>query len=526
MVFSDKFTESISESQLRALYALLPDVLRENIYASMFSKHLQRWRETLHPHGKVDVRELDGFDAMTIRVNLGDRLGCDIYYGFVQEIWDYSLFMAILNPEDIVVDIGANFGMYTLGAAKRLGDAGRVYAFEPDERSMSLLKENLQLNALEERVTRIGACVGSYDGEVKFYAAANPSFSGIFDTNRSETAEILNLPIRRLDSVMREHGVDRIDKVKIDVEGAEYEVLDGASETLAHSDAIIMLEISNKNLDDQRTTRLSEMLKAMNDNGYGAVHINQDNVLAQLIFDESLSQVVRRTLDGQTRNYFLLKRDTIQMEIIRQAFKQLNTESMSSLRNGGFRFDSSNKHVVARSELLVRDGNELDDINAALWAERIDKHIALDFNRKIISRNRALQTKLDELNKEMKLRLQELANLSSRLAQVNGELELQEIKVDAVTGKRTEISKQSEEQIEDTSLIRAKFSEATEALIAKQAENANFKIKLTETSRKLKDQKASNVTLKEKLAKTTDKLASCQAEKKALKEKLDETSFK
>jgi tRNA G37 N-methylase Trm5 len=153
----------ISERHLRALYDLLPEVVG-NAYMPRFSKELKLWREVLHPAGVPDIRTIKEVGGLEYKVNLGDHLGCDIYYGYFQERWDHALFMALTFPGATVADIGANYGMYALSAALRVGATGRVLAFEPDERSAHLLEENVLLNHLEARVTCLHDCVGDLNG--------------------------------------------------------------------------------------------------------------------------------------------------------------------------------------------------------------------------------------------------------------------------------------------------------------------------------------------------------------------------
>lgn len=492
MVNSNTSDKSISEVHIKALYSRLQGVLEENLYAPAFSKQLQVWRETLHPRGKADIRRLDEFDGLTVQVNLGDRLGCDIYYGFIQESWDYSLFMAILKPGDIVVDIGSNFGMYALGAAKRLVSNGRVFAFEPDVRSMSLLKENIRLNKFEHLVTCLDVCIGSYDGTVDFYAAADPSFSGIYDTNRSETTGCLTLPIRQIDTVMREQGISQVNKIKIDVEGAEYEVLEGAAEILASSDAIIMLEISSKNLDKDRTEKLSVTLGKLEDQGYVAFQIDHEVTPAKLIFDKSLMNIVRKTSDGQTRNYFLVKRSGKQFNFIQDVFKLLNQDSLLLKEN--IYYLKPHSHLIKntdgepQSPLLQAGIGELDNLHAMLWAERIEKHIAIDFNRKLLTQNHVLESKLVEISKELATQMENAA-IKTKLVEISKELEEQVEEATAIEAKFVEINKKLEVQVKDAAAIKAKLVETSKELAVREEEKAVFKAKLTETSKKLTETK-------------------------------------
>ncbi|OGT01765.1 MAG: hypothetical protein A2Z65_00950 [Gallionellales bacterium RIFCSPLOWO2_02_58_13] len=479
MVDPNTSEKPISETHLRALYALLPGALKEDLYGVRFSKQLQAWRETLHPHGKMDIRALDGLDGLTVQVNLGDRLGCDIYYGFIQEIWDYSLFMATLKPGDIAVDIGANFGMYTLGAAKRLVSGGRVFAFEPDARSLSLLQENIRLNKFENLVTSLDVCVGSYDGEIDFYAAADPSFSGIYDTNRSETTGRLTLPIRRLDSVMQEHGITRINKIKIDVEGAEHEVLKGAAEILKNSDALIMLEISPKNLDKDRVEQLAVMLEILETQGYISFLINCETSPSVLVIDEHIKNIPHNEAHGETRNYFLVKRSGKEFQYIQEAFKLLELGPASLLKNNMLMPDALLENNSKSMEVL-------DHLHSIIWAAKVEKKVVVDSCRQKIARSHALELMLAKTGNELAAQKEENAAFKARLAETGNELA---------------------EQKEENTIFKAKLAETGNELAAQKEENAAIGARLAETGNELAAQKEDKAAFKAKLAKATSELS-------------------
>jgi FkbM family methyltransferase len=123
-----------------------------------------------------------------------------------------------LKDGDTLIDIGANFGFYALTLAPIVGPKGRVIAFEVDPKILPRVAENVRLNAFPQ-VTLIQAAAGDHDGEARFNAKLNPAHSGL-----SAEGNVV-APMRTLLSVLNEHGVTRIDALKIDVEGGEDQVL-------------------------------------------------------------------------------------------------------------------------------------------------------------------------------------------------------------------------------------------------------------------------------------------------------------
>lgn len=141
------------------------------------------------------------------------------------ELW--RAFIGGLRQGDVVVDVGAFVGLYTVAAAKRVGPVGRVLAFEPDPANFLALCRHVRLNDVGDRVTAFQAAVGEADAEVLFQAGRGPESHVV----SSDTGAI-RVPVVRLDSVLRDGAVNVL---KIDVEGYELAVLEGCAGLLADS---------------------------------------------------------------------------------------------------------------------------------------------------------------------------------------------------------------------------------------------------------------------------------------------------
>jgi FkbM family methyltransferase len=134
------------------------------------------------------------------------------------------------------VDIGAHIGWYSLKAAKAVGPKGRVIAVEPNRETLLRLRDNIRASGSSAVI--VVAPVACYDSEttLTFYAAprANTGESSLSLANASQEGPVVaSYPVRarRLDDIVREVGVTRVDAVKIDVEGAEFLVLKPSTAT-------------------------------------------------------------------------------------------------------------------------------------------------------------------------------------------------------------------------------------------------------------------------------------------------------
>ncbi|MFZ2061865.1 MAG: FkbM family methyltransferase [Candidatus Binatus sp.] len=138
-----------------------------------------------------------------------------------------------LRQDSVVMDLGANMGDFTIIAAARC-PRGRVYAVEPLSEYIPVLQTNVALNHLSN-VEIIQVAIGDHEGEVAISVAGVQS-SIYFDSGtKRETVRITTIP-----QLMRDHRIDRIDLLKMDCEGAEWEILPAAREVLTHVKQICM----------------------------------------------------------------------------------------------------------------------------------------------------------------------------------------------------------------------------------------------------------------------------------------------
>ena len=143
---------------------------------------------------------------------------------------EYRAFKAAVRPGNIVFDVGANAGAYTVLFAQWVGREGHVYAFEPDRRAFEGLAAHVRLNSVADRITASLAAVLDRVGAAPLVVSDSPGGSRVASSVGSDDAGG-RVPTVSIDHLCREHGVVP-DVIKIDVEGAELSVLRGARETI------------------------------------------------------------------------------------------------------------------------------------------------------------------------------------------------------------------------------------------------------------------------------------------------------
>jgi len=213
--------------------------------------------------------ELDQNRTLNVRIELGleicvpASLECFTTYALLeQEDWfehDIDFVRELLQPGDTVLDIGANYGVYTSTMASLVGDSGTVYAFEPASETAGLLRKTLANNTLDNVVVKqmaLSSFTGTANLSNNFYSEMN-SLSASPDSTGSEAVEVTTL-----DKVISETGIRDISFIKMDAEGEEANIIKGGENLFAGQSPLVMVEFRHNdelNLD---------LLEAFNRLGY------------------------------------------------------------------------------------------------------------------------------------------------------------------------------------------------------------------------------------------------------------------
>lgn len=139
--------------------------------------------------------------------------------------------------EGVFIDVGAHIGRYTVMVAKKLRN-GIVIALEPEPENFQTLKMNVSLNRLKN-VILLNLAASNKDGEVVLCKLRGPHTDWHSMTNPRSYCESLVVPARRLDGIITEFKLNKVDLIKIDVEGAELLVLQGLESRLKDVKKII-----------------------------------------------------------------------------------------------------------------------------------------------------------------------------------------------------------------------------------------------------------------------------------------------
>lgn len=194
----------------------------------------------------------------------------------------------LVQPGMIVADVGANIGMITLIMAWAAGPGGRVISFEPEAIPRSNLEKMRHLNGLSWVEVRDQA-VGAQAGELTFHVSDIIGHSSLYALPESEGSREIQVEVVRLDDVA---PAKRMDVVKIDVEGAELDVLAGMSGLIAkNKDLAIVAEFGPEHLKRVGQTP-AQWFKAFADAGFKAYIIDEATGAAEPTNAKAAAKVV------------------------------------------------------------------------------------------------------------------------------------------------------------------------------------------------------------------------------------------
>ena len=209
-------------------------------------------------------RALGGKDSCTVVERGGVRWNLDLREGI-----DFSIYLlgsfepsttkalqALAKPGNVIFDIGANIGAHTLGLARATAPDGRVYAFEPSHLAFAKLLRNLALNPeLQSRTQthQIWFAEGKHARLPEEIYASWPLVENetVHPHLRGKLLSTVGARVDTLDEFVEREGIERLDLIKIDVDGQEYPVLKGGAKSLGRFRPTLLMELSPYVQDEQ-----------------------------------------------------------------------------------------------------------------------------------------------------------------------------------------------------------------------------------------------------------------------------------
>ncbi len=186
-----------------------------------------------------------------------------------------EMFNSMVKPGDVILDIGANTGMYSIFLSGIIGESGKIYAFEPDTETFQILLDNLKINSCSN-VTAFNLALSDKESTIEMISEATndahlktgDAFRYIKEVTDGEpNPGGKSMKAVRLDGMNEIRNSEKINFLKVDVEGAELLVFKGAAETLRRFKPTIIFEL-NGQLTSRFEYKPIEVLLLLHELGY------------------------------------------------------------------------------------------------------------------------------------------------------------------------------------------------------------------------------------------------------------------
>jgi len=203
---------------------------------------VERWGARL----AVKPLECRLFNGMKMKCDLGDHIQRQIYFSGAFEPIEAYLVRLLLRPGMIVIDAGANVGQYTMIAAVEVGGHGQVHAFEPVPKNFRRLEDHIMENGLATTVRTNMVALWHRAEIVRLNLGSDEigNDGGYMIGIPSEAVDAVTSPSVRLDDYVADNKLNRVDFIKMDIEGAEWYALQGATTILSRWCPTMLMEIN------------------------------------------------------------------------------------------------------------------------------------------------------------------------------------------------------------------------------------------------------------------------------------------
>jgi len=233
----------------------------------------ERLHAGLTPADRYAVVRLD--KGFRMNLDLADPEQLKVYfYGHYHERYEADLVQRLLKEDDVFWDIGANVGYFTLVAAAALANRGQIVAFEPGKNAYARLVENVALNPYRN-IQTFPVAVADGEGEAVLHLAGDiaDSSASLYPAAQAQAGQEVCRTVS-LDHWLDSQGLRPPDLIKLDAEGAELAVLQGAQKLIADSPPLWLMEMEEKNLRAAGASKTA-VAQFLTGCGYRAAHLRK-----------------------------------------------------------------------------------------------------------------------------------------------------------------------------------------------------------------------------------------------------------
>lgn len=234
---------------------------------------------------KSNIVEIEGRKMFTQN---NDGLALSIFK--IYEPNQTKIVKKYVHEGDVVIDVGAHVGYYTLLMAQLVGKNGKVYSFEPDPVNFELLKKSVEINGFEN-VVLIQKAVSDTTEKIKLFLGDNDSaINRIYDAKLGDAKKSIDVESITIDEYFKEN--DKLfNFIKIDSEGSEAKIINGMEKFLTKNRKLIMMTEFFPFLIKKSGDEPKQYLKSLENSGFELYNILDDNKETNKINSESFLKI-------------------------------------------------------------------------------------------------------------------------------------------------------------------------------------------------------------------------------------------
>ncbi len=282
----------------RSIKGILPDFIYKGILVlyRFFFSYIPNTVHKNHIHTVFTHRQNITIKDTPLRIVIDPKNGgtdAELFLHHQRDVDVIAIMKERLHRGSTFVDIGANIGYETLYGAHLVGDSGHVYAFEPIPHLVSQIKESIALNAFSN-ITVIEKAAGNKDGYETIYL--HDEDAGLTSiTNKNGASHSVSIDVTMLDKELAH--IKNVDVIKLDVEGYEYEALQGGKNTIATYTPTIIFEFSPHLYEQDYKGKSIDILTFLDSLGYSIYAID---TLHTKIPKENFTSLIEKILIDET----------------------------------------------------------------------------------------------------------------------------------------------------------------------------------------------------------------------------------
>lgn len=262
----------------------LPSFLSKKIivFGESYKKKRREEKRLSINNGKPFIKAINVFDV-SFNILLDPVRNSGVDESIAREgFWEKELshqFLKYIHKDSVFLDIGANIGYHSLFVASLLKGSGQVYSFEPIPRLCKQLNESVESNKFTNiKVNNFG--LAEKDGEhIIHFRDENMGGSSLLSLPNIKEYKVSGtelIKLKKLDSLFEENF--KVDVIKIDVEGYEYEALSGASHILENNHPVIFMEFSPVFYNQESKEKTNNLISFLKDLGYSFFTMNDASI--------------------------------------------------------------------------------------------------------------------------------------------------------------------------------------------------------------------------------------------------------